>query len=422
MRLNRAQALFAVFGALLLGSGVAEATCRRSRLPGEYPQHRFASPFPPLVEERQELRDKYLPGDWLGARSRLAEHGINLTALFITDPFANVLGGQKRGFADYNLFGSDLVIHTDRLFGWCGAQFHVGFAANFGTSLSKDFVGNSFPIQLADVADAYVRLTYLSFTQSLFEDRLSLRLGRLTINSVAGQEFLASEYFKAFTSVGINLVPLGVFLNAPGAFGYPDTTWGARLKIEPTQQFYFMAGIYNGDPTLKAGVRHGVDFSMHGPPFVIGELGLRRSYGKDSPGLAGNLKVGGYEDDGRFGVYVLGDQELLRWGAPRQHRHLGMFGALVVGRDQKGNVPVFVDGGLVLYGPMRLRAQDFVGLAVVYGTAPARDFEMTIEATYGLKLHPGLVFQPDVQYIIHPSGAPEIPNALALGLNVILTP
>jgi porin len=422
MWLNRARALFALTGVLLLGSGVAEATCRRSRLPGEYPQHRFGSPFPPLVEERQELRDKYLLGDWLGARSKLAEHGINLTALFITDPFANVLGGQRRGFADYNLFGADLVINTDKLFGWCGAQFHVGFAANFGTSLSKDYVGNSFPIQLADVADAFVRLTYLSYTQTLFEDRLSIRVGRLTINSVAGQEFLGSEYFKAFTSVGLNLVPLGVFLNAPGAFGYPDTTWGARLKVEPTQQFYFMAGIYNGDPTLKSGDRHGVDFSLRGPAFVIGELGLRRNYGKDSAGLAGNLKVGGYQDDGRFGVYVLGDQELLRWGAPTQHRHLGMFGALVVTPDLKGNVPVFLDGGLVLYGPMQRRAQDFIGLAVVYGGYTPTAFEMTLEATYGLKLHPGLVFQPDVQYIIRPSGKPDIPNALALGLNVILTP
>jgi hypothetical protein len=74
------------------------------------------------------------------------------------------------------------------------------------------------------------------------EDRLSFRLGRLTINSVSGEEFLGSQYFKAFTSVGIDVVPLGIFLNAPGAFGYPDTTWGARVKLQPVKQFYAMAG------------------------------------------------------------------------------------------------------------------------------------------------------------------------------------
>jgi carbohydrate-selective porin OprB len=78
----------------------------------------------------------------------------------------------------------------------------------------------------------------------------------------------------------------------------------------------------------------------------------------------------------------------------------------------------------------RGRAEDFVAVAVVYGEYAAnsaamnaaRDFEMTIEATYGLKLLPGFVLQPDVQYLVHPSGRPEIPNALAIGLNVIVIP
>jgi porin len=270
---------------------------------------------------------------------------------------------------------------------------------------------------------------------------VGVRFGRLTLNSVFGEEFLASAYFKAFTSVGIDLVPLGLFLNAPGAFGYPDATWGARIKIQPIRQLYVMAGVYNGDPNLKSGERHGVDFSFHGPPFFIGEIGLRRNSGKNARGRAGNLKLGGYEDDGRFGLYLVGDQELVRWGAPAQHRHLGAFAAAVFApRRQANPVPVFLDGGLVLYGPASKRPKDFVGIGVVYGaysadlataagiavpfarstTTRVRDFEMTLEATYGLKLLPGLVLQPDLQYLIHPSGMPSIPNALAIGANVVV--
>jgi carbohydrate-selective porin OprB len=37
-----------------------------------------------------------------------------------------------------------------------------------------------------------------------------------------------------------------------------------------------------------------------------------------------------------------------------------------------------------------------------------------------LKLIPGLLIQPDVQYIIRPSGDPAIPNALAIGLNFVV--
>jgi porin len=250
---------------------------------------------------------------------------------------------------------------------------------------------------------------------------VGVRFGRITLNSVFGEEFLASAYFKAFTSVGIDLVPLGLFLNAPGAFGYPDATWGARIKIQPIRQLYVMAGVYNGDPNLKSGERHGVDFSFHGPPFVIGEIGVRRNSGKNARGRAGNLKVGGYEDDGRFGLYLVGDQELVRWGAPAQHRHLGAFAAAVFApRRQANPLPAFLDGGLVLYGPTSKRAKDFVGVGVVYGAYRVRDFEMTLEATYGLKLLPGLVLQPDLQYLIHPSGMPSIPNALAVGANVVV--
>ena len=98
--------------------------------------------------------------------------------------------------------------------------------------------------------------------------------------------------FKAFTSVGFDLVPVAPFLNAPGAFGFPFATWGARIKFEPVDQFYAMAGVYNGDPALKEPNAHGVDFSLKGPPFVIGEIGFRPNYGKEATGLPANLKFG----------------------------------------------------------------------------------------------------------------------------------
>ena len=397
---------------------------------------------------------QYLLGDWMGVRSRLADRGVTFAVLLIADPFGNASGGVRRGAADYNLAGFGIIFHTDRLLGWPGGQFHVGFAENFGTSLSREYVGNGFPIQLADVADAHPRLTYLSYTQSLWEDRLSVRLGRLTINSVSGEEFLGSQYFKAFTSVGIDLVPLGIFLNAPGAFGYPDTTWGARVKFEPVKRFYAMTGAYNGDPRLKQGERHGLDFSLRGPVFAIGEIGVRWNFERNSSRLPGNFKVGGYynggstrvfavapaarseRERGRTGFYVVADQGLVRWGEATQDRHLGVFGGFTAAPDQRINrVPYFFDTGLVLYGPSAKRNRDFVGLAVVYGSyshdlrlaeelnqtpAGAQNFEMAIDLNYGWTVRPGLLVQPDLQYVVHPNGNTRLRNAVAIGINIVL--
>ena len=171
-------------------------------------------------------------GDWLGARTELANSGIEPTVLFIVDPFGNVTGGRQHGFTQFNLLAVDVTLDTDKLLGWPGGQFHIGLSNTAGGDLSTKYVGNNFPIQLSTAgAPASTRLTYLSYTQSLFDQMLSIRLGRVTINSVYGEEFLGSEYFKAFSSVGIDLVPVAPFLNAPGAFGYPFATWGGTNQV-----------------------------------------------------------------------------------------------------------------------------------------------------------------------------------------------
>jgi porin len=426
--------------------------------PGEYPDYLFREPHPaPVVETSEEFREKYFFGDWLGERSQLAAEGIKPQVLFITDPFVNATGGRRRGLSEYDLLCLDLLLDTDKLIGWPGGDFHIGFANNSGTSLSTHYVGNNFPIQLANVASANPRLTYLSYTQSLFDDRLSVRFGRLTINSVYGEEFAGSQYFKAFTSVAFDLVPLGIFLNAPGGFGYPLTTWGARVKFEPVESFYAMVGCYNGDPDVKADDRHGVDFTLRGPAFVIGEVGFRRNYGKDAVGLPGNVKLGAYFNGGsaeifdsgqagqpgenvraRYGFYILGDQTLARWGEPEEKRHLGAFGVFVCAPDQRVNtVPYFFDAGLVAYGFLPSRPRDYLGFGVAYGsysndlrhaeelqavTDPAvgvQNWEMTVELTYGCTVKPGLLVQPSLQYLVNPGGDRSIPNAVAVGVNVV---
>jgi porin len=438
----------------------ADLLQRPARLrPGEYPDYLFREHFPaPVIETSKDFQEKYLFGDWLGARSELAGEGIKPLVIFITDPFVNTTGGRRRGFSEYDLLGLDLLIDTDKLLGWPGGEFRIGFANNSGTSLSQKYVGNNFPVQLADVADANPRLTYLSYTQSLFDDKVSVRFGRLTINSVYGEEFAGSQYFKAFTSVGFNLVPIGIFLNAPGAFGYPLTTWGARVKFEPVESFYAMVGCYNGDPEVKEGDRHGVDFTLRGPALVIGEVGYRRNYGKDAAGLPGNVKLGAYFNAGnaeifgsglanqpsatvqaRYGFYLLGDQAIMRWGDPAEKRHLGAFAAFVCAPDQRVNeLPYFFDAGLVAYGLLPNRPRDFAAFGVAYGSysgdlrhaeevqalidpaVSVQNWEMTLEFTYGCTVRPGLLVQPDLQYLINPGGNKAVPNALAIGVNVVL--
>ena len=101
-------------------------------------------------------------------------------------------------------------------------------------------------------------------------------------------------------------------------------------------------------------------------------------------------------------------------------------------------VPYFVDTGLVAYGLLPSRPRDFAGFGVVYGsysgdlrraetvravTSPSvavRDYEMTLELTYGCAVIPGLLLQPNLQYIINPGGNRATRDALAIGVNVVV--
>ena len=124
-------------------------------------------------------------------------------------------------------------------------------------------------------------------------------------------------------------------------------------------------------------------------------------------------------------MYILGDQVVLRWGHSSQNRHLGLYGA-------------FLDTGLVAYGLVARRPKDFAAMGLAYGSyAPGfrqteqsgnpaglpitmRDFETTVEWTYGCTIRPGLVVQPSLQYLVHPKGTTAIPNAFAIGVNLVI--
>jgi porin len=127
-----------------------------------------------------------------------------------------------------------------------------------------------------------------------------------------------------------------------------------------------------------------------------------------------------------------------RAGATLRRRHLGAFAAFVCAPDQRVNTaPYYFDTGLVAYGFLPSRPRDFAGFGVAYGsysgdlrradevqavTGPAAGVhsrEMTVELHYGCTVRPGLLVQPSLQYLINPGGNRAVPNALAIGMNVV---
>jgi carbohydrate-selective porin OprB len=86
-------------------------------------------------------------------------------------------------------------------------------------------------------------------------------------------------------------------------------------------------------------------------------------------------------------------------------------------------VPYFFDTGLVAHGPFRNRPKDLAGFAAVYGSYSrdlSRADEMAFEWNYGVAIKPGLLFQPDIQYLVHPNGSQTARTALVIGVNIVV--
>jgi porin len=391
----------------------------------------------------------HLLGDWLGLRTQMENFGITPTVSFVTDIAGNPTGGRSQGLTEADNLGLDLLFDLDKLVKLEGGSFLVSMSQRNGESLSANRVGNTFTIQQVYGGQTF-HLINLDYRQKFLDGRVETSLGRIG----AGDDFLVSPYNYLFMQNGFCGNPVAIFFNAPGMSAYPNATWGARLKVKPTQRTYVMGGVYNGDTSIRDIDHNGADMSMHGPVFVIGEAGYQLNGLPGDSLWLGNYKVGFWCDNseftdynsvgraqpagtkrGNYGFYTLFDQVLVPFGERGSNRGLGIFGSFMVAPDESvSQMPYFFTAGVACRGIFDARPIDSMGFGVVYGsfssdlsnaqereqlldpTVGVQDYETVLEWTYRFNFDKGAVFfQPDVQYVINPGGAGQFDDALVLG-------
>jgi porin len=105
---------------------------------------------------------------------------------------------------------------------------------------------------------------------------------------------------------------------------------------------------------------------------------------------------------------------------------LGIFTHIGFDPQDTSLINFYIDGGLNYKGLIPTRDNDVLGIAVAYGHLQDSDassnpgYEIVFETTYQIDLHQWLSLQPDLQYVVHPSGT-DIANALVLGVRATLS-
>jgi porin len=411
------------------------------------------APAEPGLWEREKLT-----GNWGGARTALADKGIEIGINYIGETFGILSGGLRRG-ATYE-GRLDVTIDTDleKLMGWTGGKTQVrAFQIHNGSNgNAAEYVGS-----IADPSNIDALATTRLFTawfQQEFGPWGSLRIGQLA----ADDEFLVSTTAGGLINGTFGWATMMAANLPSGGPAYPLATPGVRLQVNPNDRFSLLAAVFSGDPAGKNCTdanpqscnRYGTTFSTSGGAFWIGEAQYQVNQGKDATGLAAAYKLGVWYHSGDFadqrygidnatgtvvslalqpdgtlehrhnwGVYGVVDQMVWRSGA----RSASVFVRGGASPSDRNLVSWYVDGGVGFKGPFAARPDDTLTLGVAHSHIskdaaaldddtlalngspyPIRSGETVVELSYIFQVAPWWTVQPDLQYIVRPGG--KVPN------------
>jgi porin len=401
----------------------------------------------------------YLLGDWGGQRKVLADQGVVFTFGYVSEIAHNTSGGTERltRYTDQWAFG--VALDLEKRWGWRGGLFQFTMTDRNGRNLGADAnIGNNMLIQEVYGRGQTWHLTQLWLNQKLLEDRLELKLGRMTVG----------EDFASFSCDFQNLSFCGAQPgNLVGDYwvNWPTSQWAARIKYHTSNNTYLQLGAYQVNPKYveDSYARHN-GWKPNNPSGTTGALiPLEAGWQPAWRGLPGSYKLGAwyntsdsedlYLDVNRNPRGVTGLAPLQRSG-----RFGGYFGLQqqVTGSAGGRGATVFLNFtqadrntarldrqlalGVQYLGPFEGRPLDSAGLAVGathdngrfadfarqnnlrsgQDTSAGSGYELVGELYYAWNPVPSVSLRPNLQYIRHPGATSRNSNAFVIGLKSII--
>lgn len=386
---------------------------------------------------------------WRGLQPYLQNHGVNLGVNLVTETAAVLAGGKSRGVEPAYQFGFTNDIDWEKLANVPGFSTHALLISRGGHSVTnRRLVGDKNNLwQLQDIYgsfDVAFKLAYFYAEQKLFSDHVSLAAGRMAVQN----SFDNSKLYCNFMTGAICGDPRAIS-SMPGVTPFPVSTWGARVKIQPTPTYYVKFGAYEVNPHL--GGRSGFNWTVddaNGVTFPL-EFGITPKFGVKH--LTGHYKFGVihstvdspvFLDPGHTSnstaVYFLADQLLGRHGEG-EYNGVNLLAGYVHTFQNVSQQEDFAFLGMVDQGIIASRPEDKLSMQVTYARVNNRlsrqqrneqqtgtplslnangvqGHQLITELNYNIRAYRGVRIVPDVQYIHRPSATSTNPDAFVVGL------
>ena len=347
------------------------------------------------------------------------ENPFHFEASYVGDAYTNVVGGLKRGAGYMGMGNLTIGFDAEKARWWKGGSFFINGATIHGTSSSENFAGD---LQVASNIDAgtYVYMHELWFRQEF--EKISFTLGLQDLNA----EFMVTENGAEFINSSFG-VPPTISGNIPVPI-FPLTGLGVSAKWNINEMFSWQNAVFDGCQNPFEHNPHNLqwNFDENDGLLLMTEFHANTQF-KNFDGM---YKVGGFYHSGvkefdyesrtmdyvfrhNYGFYALIDQTLMYNEAKKQK--IGVFSQAAFSPKHKNEHAYYFGFGANYYGIFSKKGKDVLGLAVAHLDLhrTSHKHETTIELYYKYQINDNIAIQPDIQYIINPSGTDaKLPNAL----------
>jgi porin len=381
--------------------------------------------------------------------------GITPALVYNGAGFTNLRGGVRTGSTYTGTLNLQLTVDAGSLLGWNDTLFYVDGLWIHGGQPSS-FTADAQGVSNISAPSA-VKLYEAWVQKNLLDNRFSVLAGLYDLNS----EFYRLQSAGLFLNSSFGIGPEFSQSGVEGPSIFPSTSIAARFAYKPAPGIVLRTAILDGVPLDRPDGSRGsfkrgdgilivaeADFLDRPPPsdrprsgrFRIGRQAMLPPY--DEKFAVGGWYYSATFDDlveveaggqparhrGSGGIYALADGVLFKKPGDSEKRITGFLQA-GYGDFRVDRFGSYLGAGLTATGIIAGRWTDELGLALAYARngshymssqrtqgLPVTNAEATIEITYLMQLTKWFAVQPDLQYVIHPSTDPTIPNALGFQL------
>jgi porin len=340
-------------------------------------------------------------------KSGSVESPIQFEASYIGDNINNLTGGIKRGSAYLGFANFFISIDMEKAKLWKGGEFHIHAANTHGANPSADLIGD-FQVISNIEAGNHSYLQEFWYKQNIGKLELTFGLQDLNVeiaNTEGGALYLNSS-FGILPSISANL-------SSPI---FPLTALGLTTKLNINEKSSLLIAIYDGNPTEFENNPYNLNWQYNSGDGILAVTEFQQI--TEISSLPGKYKLGIFNynhisdqvlkedipDSLNFtitGGYLMVDQKIWQSG----NRSSGVFSQAGISPTKYSINNYYLGAGLNYYGLFNKKGEDALGLAIAHvHFNDDLGSETTVELTYFNQITENIFIQPDIQYIVTPSG------------------